>query len=443
MSKSIVAIVGRPNVGKSTLFNRLVGRRNAIVADLPGTTRDRLYADVSVRGRDLTIVDMGGLEFVEGDSINKKVKLQIEVAIEEADVILFLVNAHDGILADDWEVANVLRRTRKPVALVVNKVDIARHKSETYQFFELGMSDPIPISAYHNRGVDELMDQIVEWIPLSSISNTSSELMKIAIVGRPNVGKSMMLNAILGEDRAVVDNVPGTTRDALDTIYQYNDEKIVFIDTAGIRRSGKIEQGIEKFSKLRGLQAIERADIALLVIDASEGLVAQDTHILGYVKDEYKGCLLIVNKWDLVEEQNEKLWKAMIRNKLRFMSYVSVVFTAANTGYNVDKIIPAAKNIYDERHKTISLTELDSVVNQAVLAHAPPEKGKNHIKVKRVVQVGVNPPVFDFFVANVNALHFTYQRYLENTIRKSFGFEGTPIRLNFKAGRNKSPKEKK
>ena len=439
MSKPIVAIVGRPNVGKSTLFNRLVGRRKAIVSDVSGTTRDRLYGDTSWRGRELAVVDMGGLESRPGSPLGERVREQVKVAIDEADIVLFLVDVRDGVIADDWEVADMLRRCQKPVALVANKVDRGRYQSGFFQFYELGMGDPIPISAYHGRGVDELMDQVVEWIPDDSSVLAESELMKVAIVGRPNVGKSMLFNAIIGEERAIVDAVPGTTRDALDTLLEYEGEGVVFVDTAGMRRRGRIEQGIEQYSLLRGMDAIERADVALLVVDASEEITAQDTHILGYVKKAYKGAVIIVNKWDLVPEpeRDEVAWASGIRESFKFMPYVPILFTSGKMGYGIQEILPTVKRVYSERMKRLSRSVLERSIREAMMTHAPPAKGPKHVRLMKVSQTGVNPPTFVFVVNDDNLVHFSYQRYLENRLRRIFGFEGTPLRLVFERKRQR------
>lgn len=435
MSRPIIGIVGRPNVGKSTLFNRLVGKRKAIVVDLPGTTRDRLYADIEWKGHALTLVDMGGLESTPGHGLRQKIREQIETGIAEANVILFLVDIRDGLLSDDWELADVLRRSQKPVMLVANKMDRSKQQHTAFQFYELGMGDPLSISAYHGRGVEDMLDQVVTWLPAYQPPPNEEELMKIAIVGRPNVGKSMLLNALAGENRVIVDDVPGTTRDALDTMVEYEGEKVVFVDTAGMRRRGSIEQGIEQYSVIRGLQTIERADIALLVIDASEGVTAQDTHVLGYVKDAYKSGIIVINKWDLVVNQDHKLWTEAIMNTIRFMPYVPILFTSAKTGRGVKEILPTAKRVYKERFKRLDDPILDNIIKEAMTTHAPPAKGKKHIALKQATQTGVNPPTFKFVVNDPAIVHFSYQRYLENRLRQSYGFEGTPMRLVFTRGR--------
>lgn len=440
MSKPIVAIVGRPNVGKSTLFNRLLGERRAIIEDLPGTTRDRIYADISWEGRELTIVDSGGLEPEPGSTIRQKVKEQVETAIAEADSILFLVDVQEGLMPVDEEIVDILRRSQKPVVLAVNKVDSSKQQSEVLQFYELGIGEPIPISAYHGRGIDELLEKATACLPPLPPVPVEPELMKIAIVGRPNVGKSLLANTLLGEERLIVHEIPGTTRDSIDTVFRYDGESVVLIDTAGIRRRGRIEPGIERYSLVRTLGAIDRADVALLLIDAVEGITAQDMHILGYIQQAYKGAILIVNKWDLVEVRDVTLWTEVIRQRAKFMPYLEILFISAKTGYGVEKVLPAAKRIYEERLKHLPTPLLESVVKEAVAAHLPPKKGGKHMKILNVTQTGVNPPIFVFLVNDAKLAHFSYRRYLENKLRQFFGFQGTPLRLLFKSRGEKTAK---
>jgi len=433
MTRPIVAIVGRPNVGKSTLFNRLLGERRAIVEGLPGTTRDRIYADISWGGRELTLVDSGGLEPKPGSTIRQKVKEQVEIAIAEADLILFLVDSQEGVMPVDEEVVDILRRSQKPVMLVANKVDSSKQQSEVLQFYELGIGEPIPISAYHGRGIDELLEKATACLPLLPPVSVEPELMKIAIVGRPNVGKSLLANTLLGEERLIVHEIPGTTRDSIDAVFRYDGESIVLIDTAGIRRRGRIEPGIERYSLARTLRAIDRADVALLLTDAVEGITAQDMHILGYIQQAYKGAILIVNKWDLAEVKDVTLWTEVVRQRTKFMPYVEVLFLSAKTGYGVEKVLPTAKRIYEERLKHLPSTLLDSMVKEAVAAHLPPKKGGKQLKIINAMQTGINPPTFVFYVNDAKLAHFSYRRYLENKLRQFFGFQGTPLRLLFKS----------
>ncbi len=433
MTKPIVAIVGRPNVGKSTLFNRLLGERRAIIEDLPGTTRDRIYADISWEGRELTVVDSGGLEPQPESTIKQKVKEQVEIAIAEADAILFLVDAQEGVMPVDEEIVDILRRSQKPVVLVVNKVDSTKQQSEVPQFYELGIGEPIPVSAYHGRGIDELLEKVTAGLPPLPLVSAEPELMKIAIVGRPNVGKSLLANTLLGEERLVVHEIPGTTRDSIDIVFRYADESVILIDTAGIRRRGRIETGIERYSLERTLRAIDRADVALLLIDAVEGITAQDIHILGYIQQAYKGAILIVNKWDLVEVKDVTLWTEVIRQRTKFMPYIEILFLSAKTGYGVEKVLPAAKRIYEERLKHLPAPSLDSIVKEVVAAHLPPRKGTRRLKILNTRQTGVNPPTFVFYVNDAKLAHFSYRRHLENKLRQFFGFQGTPLRLLFKS----------
>ncbi len=442
MPKPVVAIIGRPNVGKSMLFNRLLGKRKAIVEDLPGTTVDRIHSDLSWEGHDLTLVDCGGLEIRPGPAMRRKVRDQVEKAIAEADLLLFLVDARDGVLPADEETADIIRRAKKPMILVVNKVDTQKHEMEVAQFYELAMGDPIPISAYHGHGIHELMEEVVERLPPPTPEIAEPESMKIAIVGRPNVGKSLLLNTLLGEERVVVDEVPGTTRDTIDTVLQYKGQRVVLIDTAGIRRRGRIDQGIERYSSMRTTDAIERADIALLVVDAVEGITAQDVHILGYIHKAFKGAVLLVNKWDLVEAKDTSLWMEVVKRKTRFMPYIETHFISAKTGQGVDKVLPLARRIYEERLRSLDQALLDSIVADAEAARQSPKIGRRRLKVYKATQTGVNPPTFVFSVNDAKLAHFSYRRFLENKMRQFCGFRGTPLHLLFKSKATKKAKDK-
>jgi GTP-binding protein len=442
MPKPVVAIIGRPNVGKSTLFNRLLGKRKAIVEDLPGTTVDRIHSDISWEGRDLTLVDCGGLEANPGPTMRRKVRDQVEKAIAGADLLLFLVDARDGVVPADGETADIVRRAGKPMMLVVNKVESPKQEAQVAQFYELGMGDPIPISAYHGHGIHELMQKVFERLPPPTPASAEPESMKIAIVGRPNVGKSLLLNTLLGEERVVVDEVPGTTRDTIDTVLQYKGEMVTLIDTAGIRRRGRIDQGIERYSFQRTADAIERADIALLVVDAVEGITAQDIHILGYIHKAFKGAVLLVNKWDLVETGDTSLWMEVVKRKTRFMPYIETHFISAKTGRGVDKILPLARRIYEERIRRLDQDLLDSIVRDAEAAKQSPKQGRRRLKVYKATQTAVNPPTFAFSVNDAKLVHFSYQRFLENKIRQYCGFKGTPLHLLFKSKVDKKAKGK-
>ena len=442
MPKPVVAIIGRPNVGKSTLFNRLLGKRKAIVEDLPGTTVDRIHSDISWEGRDLTLVDCGGLEANPGPTMRRKVRDQVEKAIAGADLLLFLVDARDGVVPADGETADIVRRAGKPMMLVVNKVESPKQEAQVAQFYELGMGDPIPISAYHGHGIHELMQKVFERLPPPTPASAEPESMKIAIVGRPNVGKSLLLNTLLGEERVVVDEVPGTTRDTIDTVLQYKGEMVTLIDTAGIRRRGRIDQGIERYSFQRTADAIERADIALLVVDAVEGITAQDIHILGYIHKAFKGAVLLVNKWDLVETGDTSLWMEVVKRKTRFMPYIETHFISAKTGRGVDKILPLARRIYEERIRRLDQDLLDSIVRDAEAAKQSPKQGRRRLKVYKATQTAVNPPTFAFSVNDAKLVHFSYQRFLENKVRQYCGFKGTPLHLLFKSKADKKAKGK-
>jgi GTP-binding protein len=430
--KPVVAIIGRQNVGKSTLLNRLAGERIAIIADLPGTTRDRVLASVSWQGIEFTIVDTGGLEIKPQSTVAQGVKEQVEVAIAEADVIIFLVDVRDGVNPLDTEIADMLRRANKPVLLAANKADNARLESDAVEFYELGLGEPLAISAHHGRGTAELLDRVITHLPAPQPVEAEPDIIKVAIVGRPNVGKSMLLNALLGEERAIVDDTPGTTRDAIDTSFDFQGQNVLLIDTAGIRRRGRLGTGVEKYSVIRALRAIDRADIALLVVDASEPLTAQDMHICGYIRQMAKGIILIVNKWDLITNRNLAEWNKYIRSQLRFMPYAPVIYTSAKFGQGVDRIMPRVCQVYQERLKRLPTATVNSVVQQAVATHNLPRSGRKRLKVLYATQAEVNPPTFVFFVNDTRLIHFSYQRYLENKLRQSFGFEGTPLRLVFK-----------
>lgn len=432
MNKPIVAIIGRQNAGKSTLLNRVAGKPLAIVQDLPGTTRDRIFANVSWQGTDFTMVDTGGLELEPRSTIARGVKAQIEAAISEADVIISLVDVKDGVTPSDLEIADMLRRVNKPILLVANKVDNSGLESEAVEFYELGLGEPLPISAYHSRGIAELLDKIVSLLPSTPSVEVEPEAMKIAIVGRPNVGKSMLLNALLGEERAIVDDKPGTTRDAIDTLFDFDGQSVLLIDTAGIRRRGRVETGIERYSVIRALRAIDRADTALLVLDATELVTAQDTHIAGYIQQAAKGIVLIVNKWDLVENKDITEWNRHIRGQFKFVDYAPVLYTSAKFGQGVDRVMPQVRQVYQERLKRLSTATVNDVIQQAVTAHSRPRSGRKQLKILYATQADVNPPTFIFFTNDAKLIHFSYRRYLENKLRQAFGFNGTPLRLIFK-----------
>lgn len=462
--KPLVAIVGRPNVGKSTFFNRMIGERVAIVEDMPGTTRDRLYGDTDWNGREFTLIDTGGLELgtdipvgqvgltgQPGD-IMKHVMAQAQLAIEEADVIVFMVDARSGITAADNEVAELLRRTKKPVILGANKADNAERRMDAVEFYSLGLGEPVVLSSLQGVGTGDLLDRIVEELPPEEegAEEEEDERPRIAIVGRPNVGKSSLLNAILGFERSIVSEVPGTTRDAIDTEVQFRERKLVLIDTAGIRRRGRVGPGVEKYSVLRSSRAIERADVAVLVIDASEGLAAQDTHIAGEIQDGAKGVVVVINKWDLAQEQRRaaradefpdpkdeidsaERYRRVIMEGLKFIPYAPVIFASAKTGYHVQSLLETVLAIADMRFLRVSTARLNEVVQSAIRHHNPTVFRNKVAKIYYATQTQVNPPTFVFFVNDPQSLHFSYERYLENQLRAAFGFKGTGIRLHFRA----------
>jgi GTP-binding protein len=439
--KPIVAIVGRPNVGKSTFFNRLIGERQAIVEDLPGTTRDRIYGDSYWNGKQFTVVDTAGLLYGEDDpdaplaEIAKRAREQAELAIAEADAILFLVDARDGVTTADVEVADVLRLTNKPVVLAVNKADSPERTLDAVEFYQLNLGEPIPMSAYHSIGTGDVLDRLVEQLPAVEVEE-SDPAIKIALIGRPNVGKSSLLNQILGTERSVVSDVPGTTRDTIDTRVTFDGTDVLLIDTAGIRRRGRIEQGVEKYSVLRTLRAIERADVALLLIDATQGIAAQDLHIAGMVLEELKGVAIVVNKWDAVIKDNETFneFTRRVRHEFHFIPYAPLLFISAKTGQRVDQVIPLALQIAAERQRRISTSDLNNMLRTATYEHPPTSIHKGaHLRIYYATQPQVNPPVFLFFASDAEQVHWGYGRYLENQIRERYGFTGTPIKVVFRS----------
>jgi GTP-binding protein len=454
MPKPLVAIVGRPNVGKSTLFNRIIGERRAVVSEIPGTTRDRLIAEAEWNDRTFLVVDTGGIEILppsvergsrpgpdtplleDSAAYIPLIRAQAELAIQEADLILFLTDAISGITGADREVADLLRRSQKPVLLVANKVDNERREQEAMEFYELGIGDLYTVSAIHGTGVGDLLDVIVTMLPPPEPEEEiDADVMRIAILGRPNVGKSSLLNKLLGEERAIVSPVAGTTRDALDTEMEWEGQKVVLIDTAGIRKRGKIEPGVEKYSVLRAARSLQRADVALLLIDALDGITAQDAHIAGMILDEGISVVVVVNKWDAVDaetRQNRQEFEARIREDLKFLPYIPVLFISALTGLRVNQVIPAALDVMEARCQRLPTGQLNDLIRKAMAEHAPPSKRGKRMKVYYLTQAEVAPPTFIFFVNDPELLHFSYERYLENCIRAVYPFPGTPIRLTFR-----------
>jgi len=432
--KPLVALVGRPNVGKSTLFNRLAGERLAIVEDIPGTTRDRLYTDTEWIGKPFTVVDTGGLVLgTDIDDLTAQIRHQAQQAMDEADVIVFLTEATQGLVPADEEIAQWLRQSAKPVLLAVNKADNAERRMQAVEFYKLGLGDPYPISALHGTGTGDLFDAIVAAFPAGE-EETEDERVKIAIVGRPNVGKSSLLNRLLGKERTIVSEIPGTTRDAIDTVVTWEGEELILIDTAGIRRRGRVERGVEQYSVLRALKAIQRADVILLLIDAIEGPTAQDAHVASYALQSNKSIVVLVNKWDAIEKDQGTIatYAQRVRSALKFLDYVPVMFISARTGQRVEKVLPTALQVYHARFIRISTGELNRIIQNTVAQHAPPSKAGKRLKFYYGTQASVNPPQFVFFVNDVRLVHFTYERYLENQLRAEYGFIGTPLRLIFR-----------
>ena len=430
----VVAIVGRPNVGKSALFNRMVGTRQALVEDLPGTTRDRIYGEAEWRARTFTVVDTGGLEPDIPGTYTPLVREQVVQALDEASIVLFVVDAKDGVTAADEEVADILRRGKPPVLLLANKADNDERQAAAVVFYELGLGEPIAISAQHGHGVADVLDMIVETLPESAPAE-DEEALRLAIVGRPNVGKSSLVNRVLGEQRVIVSDVPGTTRDVIDSPFTFRDERLVLVDTAGLRRRGSIEKGVEKHSAMRARRALERADVAICLFDLTEGFTAQDAHIVGYALEAARGVIVAGNKWDLVRdgEMTEDDWRRRLRWKLKFAPWISLGFISAATGEGIDDVLAEAVRIGEERGRRVDTGQLNQTIRRAVAEKPPatPSKGKR-IKLLYVTQAEVRPPTFVFFVNDASLVHFGYRRYLENVIRRNFGFAGTAIQLVFR-----------
>jgi GTP-binding protein len=430
----VVAIVGRPNVGKSTLFNRLVGKRHAIVEDIPGTTRDRLYGDAEWKGARFSVVDTGGLEPDAEEGYSALIRDQVHIAMAEADVILFMVDATSGTTAADREIADVLRRSAKPTLLLANKADNVTRQEASVEFYELGMDEPMAVSAHHGLGVREVQDRLLELLPETS-GQTGLGQLRLAIVGRPNVGKSALINAVLGRERVIVSAEAGTTRDAVDTPFVYQEHQMVLIDTAGIRRPGKVERGVEKYSVMRAREAIERCDIAILVLDASQRLAAQDLHVAGYVADAHKGMIVAANKWDLMEdtEEERERYANRVLSRLKFTPWAPLAFVSAESGLNIDGLLDLAVEVGETRATRITTAEVNSALREAVTSHPPSSPSGRRLRIKFATQAEINPPTFVFFANDASLLHFSYKRYLENSLRKRFGFEGTAIRLIFRS----------
>jgi GTP-binding protein len=433
---SIVALVGRPNVGKSTLFNRLIGEHRAVVHDQPGTTRDRLYGTTDWRGREFTVIDTGGIGLDTGDGdLLADVRVQAEEAMREADVIVWVVDAATGLTAADQEIAEQLRRSDKPIILVANKTENQKRQQDALaEFSVLGFDEPVLVSALHGEGTGDLLDAVVDWFPRATPEPEEAPAVSIAIVGRPNVGKSSLVNGLVGGQRSIVRDEPGTTRDAIDTSITRDGQTILLIDTAGIRRRGRVEPGVEKFSVLRAVRAIERADVAVLLIDATEGVLAQDGHVAGYVEEAAKGLIIAVNKWDLMDKhpRAQQDYVDVLRRELKFLDWAPIVFLSAKTGQRVGRVLSEALLIQTERTKRVPTPRLNQLIRDAVEAHPRTERGRS-LKIYYTAQTGTAPPRFTCFCNDPRLVHFSYVRYLENKLRAAFGFTGTPLRLEFRS----------
>ncbi len=443
MSLPIVAVVGRPNVGKSTLFNKLVGKRLSIVEDTPGVTRDRIYSKCEWRNREFMIVDTGGIEPASDDVILAQMRRQAQVAIEKADVIVFLTDMRCGVTADDYEVASMLQKSGKPVILAVNKCDgIGEPPPEFYEFYNLGMGDPFPVSALHGHGSGDLLDEIFKYFPKEDTPEYDEEYIKVAVIGKPNVGKSSLINRIAGEERAIVSDIAGTTRDATDTIIENEDGKYVFIDTAGIRRKSKITEKIEHYSVLRAYMAVDRADVCVIVIDALVGFTDQDSKVAGYAHEQGKACIVAVNKWDAVDKSTGTMeeYTNELKEKFSFMSYVPFIFISAKTGQRVDKLFELINSVNSQNCMRITTGMLNDVLSYATTRVQPPSDKGRRLKIYYMTQASVRPPTFVVFVNRADLFHFSYQRYIENQIRQTFGLTGTPVRFVIRERDNQDTK---
>lgn len=442
MSKPIVAIIGRPNVGKSSLFNRLAGERISIVDDKPGVTRDRIYADVEWLNHKFTLIDTGGIEPDTDDYILSQMRMQAEVAIDTADVIIFLVDSKTGVVDADQEVANMLRKSKKPIVLVVNKVDDMRNQMMgIYEFYNLGLGEPIPISASQSLNMGDMLDEVVRHFPEEKESSYDEDVIKVAVIGKPNVGKSSLINKILGEDRVIVSDLAGTTRDAIDTDIVIDDQKYTFIDTAGLRRKSKVKEGIERYSVIRTISAVERADIVIIMIDANEGVTEQDTKVAGIAHESGKGSIVVVNKWDLIDKDSNTMNKHLreLAMDLSYMPYAPRMFISAKTGQRVNKLFQMINTVSENQAIRISTGVINEVLYEAMAMNQPPSDKGKALKIFYATQVSIKPPTFILFVNDKKLMHFSYLRYIENQMRDAFGFEGTPIHfiVREKAGKDR------
>lgn len=440
--KPTVAVVGRPNVGKSTLFNKITGKRISIVEDTPGITRDRIFADAEWLGKEFTLIDTGGIEPRSDDIILSQMRRQANLAIDMADVILFMVNVRDGLTAADSDVAAMLMKSGKPVILVCNKVDNPGNPPmEAYEFYNLGMGDPVMVSSVHGLGVGDLLDMVVSYFPENEANEEDENVIRVAVAGKPNAGKSSLVNKILGEERVIVSDIPGTTRDAIDSEVTVDDQKYVFIDTAGMRKRGKINENVERYSVVRALNAVDRADVCIIMLDANEGVTEQDTKIAGYIHEQGKASIIAVNKWDIIEKETNTMaeFKRRLKEGFNFMMYAPSIFISAKTGLRIDKLFPLINEVKEQNERRISTGLLNDVINDAIaLVQPPSDKGKR-LKIYYATQASTKPPTFILFVNNAELAHYSYIRYLENKIRETFGFEGTPIKFIVREKGDKQP----
>ncbi|EMI09681.1 ribosome biogenesis GTPase Der [Anoxybacillus gonensis] len=430
MTKPVVAIVGRPNVGKSTIFNRIVGERISIVEDIPGVTRDRIYSSAEWLNTTFNIIDTGGID-IGDEPLLTQIRQQAEIAIDEADVIIFMTNGRDGVTAADEEVAKILYRSNKPVVLAVNKIDNPDMRENIYDFYTLGFGEPIPISGTHGLGIGDLLDAVVAHFPKRETEQYDADVVKFCLIGRPNVGKSSLVNAILGEERVIVSDMAGTTRDAIDTTFKRDGQEYVIIDTAGMRKRGKVYESTEKYSVLRALKAIERSDVVLVVINAEEGIIEQDKKIAGYAHEAGRGVVIVVNKWDAIEKDEKTMneFEKKIRDNFQFLDYAPIVFVSAKTKQRLHKLLPVIQMVSENHAMRVQTNVLNEVLMDAVAMNPTPTHNGQRLKIYYMTQVAVKPPTFVVFVNDPELMHFSYERFLENRIRDTFGFEGTPIKI--------------
>ncbi len=440
MAKPIVAIVGRPNVGKSTLFNKLVGKRYSIVDDTPGVTRDRIYADSEWRNRSFAVIDTGGIEPYSDDIILSQMRLQANIAIEDADVIIFVTDLKSGVTATDMEVAQMLQKSAKPVVLCVNKCDsVGDPPAEFYEFYNLGIGEPVAVSSVHGHGTGDLLDEVFEHLPMEPLEEEGEDFIRVALIGKPNVGKSSLLNKIAGEERAIVSDIPGTTRDAVDSPIENKYGKFIFIDTAGLRRQKKVDEKIEKYSVLRSYMAVDRASVCVIMIDATVGFTEQDSKVAGYALEQGKGCIIAVNKWDAIEKDNDtmKNYRKTLESEFSFMSFAPIIFISAKTGQRIDKLFELITYVDNQNATRISTGKLNELLAMVTSRVEPPSDKGRRLKIYYMTQSSTRPPEFVTFVNRADLFHFSYQRYIENRLRETFGLEGTPIRFTIRERREK------